>query len=104
VNLPNHELKTRVQADFNGVYGNVLCLSHSDTSVDEEGNTVVLTAGMLLTAYDPDIDDNGNPDNLVASGRVEPSPEFLKRHGSKWVLIIDENGVRHESDCEAHES
>jgi hypothetical protein len=29
---------------------------------------------------------------------VEPSPPPLRRHGSKWILRIGENGVRHESD------
>ena len=93
------ESKLRVRADFNGLFGNVLCLSHSDTSVDEHGNTVVLEKGMLLTAYDPDINDDGKPDNLIASGRVEPSPRELRCQGSRWVLMIDEDGVRHESDC-----
>jgi hypothetical protein len=26
-----------LQADFNGLFGDILCLSHSDTSVDENG-------------------------------------------------------------------
>jgi hypothetical protein len=32
------------------------------------------------------------------SGIVEPSPESLRCLGSRWVLRIDQNGVRHESD------
>ena len=54
--------------------------------------------GLHLTAYMEDADENGNPDNLIASGIVEPSPEWLRSHGSKWILIIDEAGVRHESE------
>ena len=88
----------KVQADFNGLFSQVLCLSHSDTCVDADGNTVTLRAGMALTAYDEDVDENGNRDDLLASGIVEPSPEWLACRGSRWVLRIDEHGVRHESD------
>lgn len=93
-NTPN------VEADFNGLFsgGKMLCLSHSDTCVDETGETVELRAGMRVTAFDLDSDENGVPDNLVATGIVQPSPEWLRCRGSKWVLMIDENGVRHESE------
>jgi hypothetical protein len=53
---------------------------------------------MNLTAYDEDLDAAGNRDDLVASGTVEPSPEWLRCTGSRWVLRIDGTGVRHESD------
>jgi hypothetical protein len=90
----------RVWADFNGLFsdGQLLCLSHRDTSVDEEGKDVVLCQGMLVTAFMEDSDENGNRDYLIASGRVEPPPEWLQCRGSRWVLIVDQNGVRHESD------
>ena len=88
---------TRLRADFNGLFGDLLCLSHTDTCPDETGNTVVLLKGMKVTAFDEDADENGNRDDLLASGTVEPAPSHW-RHGSKWVLVIDENGVRHESD------
>jgi hypothetical protein len=88
---------SRLRADFNGLFGNILCLSHEDTCLDEEGDAVALRAGMSATAFDLDFED-GKPDNLLASGTVEPSPEWLQCNGSKWVLVIDANGVRHESD------
>jgi hypothetical protein len=53
---------------------------------------------MKVTATDDDLNDSGERDDLVASGIVEPSPEWLQCNGSKWVLRIDANGVRHESD------
>jgi hypothetical protein len=80
----------KLRADFNGVFSQVLCLSHEDTAVDEHGNMVAL-------AFDEDMED-GQRDDLIASGTVERSPEWLKCRGSRWVLRIDENGVRHESD------
>ncbi len=87
----------RLQADFNGLFGNILCLSHGDTCLNDSGDEVVLRAGMNVTAFDLDEVD-GKPDNLSASGTIERSPEWLQCRGSKWVLLIDANGVRHESD------
>ena len=91
-------MNSRVRADFNGLFGDILCLSHTDTCTDEHGAAVELRAGMIVTAFDQDADDEGRRDDLVATGVVEASPEWLRCNGSKWVLKIDENGVRHESD------
>ena len=93
----------KVRADFNGVFSQVLCLSHEDSAVDEHGNTVTLAEGMQVTAFDEDMED-GQRDDLIASGTVERSPEWLKCRGSRWVLRIDENGVRHESDLRSANS
>lgn len=86
----------RLLADFNGLFGDVLCLSHDDTCPDEAGNAITLRAGMVVTAFEPDMDDDGTPADLIATGTVEPSPDWLGCKGSRWVLRIDENGVRHE--------
>jgi hypothetical protein len=86
----------RLQADFNGLFGDLLCLSHGDTCRDEASHPVVLAAGMAATAFEPDVDDDGQPADLVATGVVEPSPHWLQCAGSRWVLRIDERGVRHE--------
>jgi putative glutamine amidotransferase len=88
----------RVRGDFNGLFGDVLCLSHEDTCVDDEGKIVTLREGMTVTAFDEDRDEHGNPDDIIASGIVERPPEWLRCRGSRWILKIDENGVRHQSD------
>ena len=93
----------RLRADFNGLFGKYLCLSHGDTCLDESGANVSLRAGMQVTAVDEDSDEHGRPDNLIASGIVEPAVPGLVGHRSKWVLHIDEHGVRHESDIRAQE-
>ena len=85
-------------ADFNGLFGDGLCLSHGDSCKDRTGNEIALAAGMTVTAYDDDIDEDGKPDLLFASGLVVPSPEFVQCKGSKWFLQIDEDGVRNESE------
>lgn len=90
----------RLRADFNGLFQGwtILCLSHSDTCPDEHGNPISLHPGMVVTAFDEDADENGVKDDLIASGVVEPSPDWLQCRGSRWILRIDENGVRHESE------
>lgn len=85
----------RLRADFNGRFGDLLCLSHGLTAQDEEGHPVELRAGMAAIAFEPDTDDDGNPADLVARVVVEPSPDWLQCAGSRWVLRIDEGGVRH---------
>jgi hypothetical protein len=92
----------RVHGDFNGVWkdekGEILCLSHSETCRGEHGDLVELSSGMTVTAFDHDLDENGNRDDLLASGVVEASPDWLQCKGSKWILRIDENGIYHESE------
>ena len=90
--------KIRVRADFNGLFGDILCISHEDECIAEDGSIVHLRSGMHLTAYDEDVDESRKRDDLIASGVTEPSPAWLKCNGSRWVLRIDANGVRNESD------
>jgi hypothetical protein len=59
---------------------------------------VVLHEGMKVLAFDLDSDDEGNPDYLIAAGRVARATSWLEHTGSRWVLLIDADGVRHESD------
>jgi hypothetical protein len=93
--------RPRLRADFNGLFGSMLFLSHGDSSLDEHGETIVLHEGMKVTAHEDDLDAEGNSDGLFASGVVVPAPEWLLHKGSRWVLQMDEHGVRHESDAVA---
>jgi hypothetical protein len=90
-----------VWADFNGLFSGILCLSHEDTCKTASGKVVGLYAGMQLTAYDEDGNEKGERDDIFASGIVEPSPEWLVCRGSRWILRIDENGIRWESELKA---
>jgi hypothetical protein len=86
---------TWVRADFNGLFrGELLCLAHSDEVTDAAGRVLRLATGMRLTAFDLDADDDGRPNKLYASGVVEPSPDWLTCSGSRWVLRIDDEGLR----------
>jgi hypothetical protein len=51
-----------------------------------------------VIAFDADVDETGKRDDLIACGVVERSPDWLACRGSQWILRIDSNGVRHESD------
>ena len=94
----------RIHADFNGLFSKLLCLSHRETCVGADGQDIVVREGMTAIAFDEDVDENGSPDNLIASGTVERSPKWLSCNGSRWVLRIDPNGVRHESDLRGSKS
>jgi len=88
----------RVRADFNGLFGQILCISHREDCLTDNGERLLLRPGLHLTAWDEDVDENGLRDDLIASGVVERAPYALRCIGSRWVLRIDENGVRHESE------
>ena len=90
----------KLRADFNGLFGNLLCLSHDDVAKDEHGALVQLREGMVVTAFDEDANERGERDDLIAHGVVERSPEWLQCNGSRWSLRIDENGVRHQSEIQ----
>jgi hypothetical protein len=89
--------KPRLLADFNGLFGDLLCLSHGEGCPAEDGSTVVLRAGMRATATEENYED-GVRDDLIATGTVEPSPDWLQCSGSRWVLRIDPPGIQWESD------
>ena len=87
----------RIRGDFNGLFGDLLCLSHENSCKDENGTLIHFAPGMQVTAFDEDVNAKGEHDELLAVGIVEPAPESLTCNGSKWVLKIDKNGVRHAS-------
>lgn len=97
-------MSERVYGDFNGLFAaedgrTILCLSHSNAVNTESGEKMELKEGMQLTAFDPDSDNEGNRDDLIANGVVIESPEWLKCKGSKWCLLLDEGGYYHESEA-----
>jgi hypothetical protein len=83
-------MTTRLLADFNGLFEDLLCLSHSDEAENDRGESCVLSEGLDVLAFESDGDEF-----LVARGKVERSPDSLKCLGSRWCLRIDDNGVRH---------
>lgn len=64
----------------------------------EDGREATVHEGMTVTVFDEDLDEDGNRDDLTATGIVERPPDWLRCKGSRWVLRVDSNGVRHDSD------
>jgi hypothetical protein len=88
-----------IRIDFNGMLGpGLVCVSHQDTVRNEGGQEISLEKGMVITVFDLDGDEHGNPDNLFATGVVEPSPDYARCRGSRWSLRINEDGIRNESE------
>lgn len=89
----------RIYVDFNEMPSREeVVLSQSDTKADARGNPVVLTEGMRLTVYSDDQDENGKPDPLIAEGVVLRNHYGGWTSAAKWLLKINERGIRHESD------
>ena len=89
---------TWINTDFNGfLEPGLLCLAHAETVRDESGREVVLSEGMIVTAFDLDADDEGKPDRILATGKVERSPSYAQCRGSVWSLRVDDAGVQWES-------
>ena len=84
----------RIWADFNGLFGDLLCLSHSETAIEASGAIVHLHEEMEAVAFEEDEED-GQRCFLVAKGHVVRSPHALQHQGSRWCLKIDALGVRH---------
>lgn len=89
---------TFVHGDINGVFGDILCLSHSDDCRGENGESIAMHEGMEVVAFEEDSDDVGAPCFLVVEGVVERSPDWLRCKGSKWALRMNERGARHVYD------
>jgi len=91
----------KIETDFNGfIERNLLCLAHCVAPLDHTGHRVELFPGRYVIAFSPDEDEDGNPEFLIASGVVEPSPRELTHLGSVWSLRVDERGVRYLTSLE----
>ena len=88
----------RLQADFNGLFGDVLCLSHRETCLADDGTQIAVIEGMAAVAFEPDANALGEADELYATGVIEKAPESLACNGSRWILRIDSDGVRNRLD------
>ena len=70
-----------------------------DVNRDIDGTLVQLVVGAEVEIYDEDQDEFGNRDDLIARGRLALNTMKGRAHSFiKWVVEIDENGIRHESE------
>jgi len=84
----------RIYADFQNLDDhNRLRLNCAGTSQDLARHGIELREGLVLTFYMDDADDRGQPDDLLADGRVE----FNTEEGC-WVAVVDWSALRQASE------
>lgn len=91
--------KPRLYVDFNEMLEpDLVLLSAEDAKRDATGELVQLREAMEIDIYMDDVNERGEPDNLVASGRVERNQSSGWGSSVRWCCRIDEHGIRHQSD------
>jgi len=92
--------KPKIYADFHNAdpHGR-LRLNCAGTAEDLARQQVQLREGLLLTLYADDLDDQGQPDELLVDGVVSFSVDE-----NCWVAAIDWSAIRHASEGRAKQS
>lgn len=70
-----------------------IVLTTQGTLADLRNQSIELYEGMELSVYSDDADEVGRPDNLLVNGVV-----LFDKLAKRWVLEIDWDAIRHESD------
>ncbi|BCO25276.1 hypothetical protein MIZ03_0136 [Rhodoferax lithotrophicus] len=94
----------RIYVDFNEMpTANEVLLSKFDTKVDSSGKAIYFVEGMRVSVYMDDEDKCGSPDNLIAEGIARRNHYGGWTAAARWVVVISERGIRHESEERPHE-
>lgn len=89
----------RICVDFNEMVShNEVLLSQGDRKIDSAGNEVQFIEGMQISVYMADEDEVGKTDNLIANGIAQRSRNGSWTSAARWILVIDGDGIRHESE------
>lgn len=89
------------RVDFNEMIDHDLfLLAQEDLRLDSSGTLVTLAEGMAVIVFMDDDGEDGQPDRLIARGKVERNVEEGWAAVAKWNCRIDTNGIRHESEIE----
>jgi len=87
--------------DFNELLENdLVALSAKDEKISSAGEKILLQDGLSIEVYSEDLNNRGEPDNLIASGVVERNSSSGWAKEIKWCCRIDAQGIRHESERE----
>ena len=93
--------EARLRVDFNEmIENNLVLLSKQDTKIDSKGNTIHLKEGLEIKIYEEDFDENNNPDNLIAEGKVELNTykdKYSWTSACKWNCRINSTGIKNIS-------
>lgn len=96
--------ESRIYVDFNEMpTASEVLLSKSDTKVDSSGKTIHFVDGMPVAVYMDDQDEHGCPDNLIAEGIARRNHHGSWTAAARWLLVINERGIRHESEERSYE-
>jgi len=96
--------ESRIYVDFNEMpTANEVLLSQSDTKVDSSGRTIRFVEGMPVSVYMDDQNEHGSTDNLIAEGVARRNHHGGWTAAARWLLVISERGIRHESEERPHE-
>jgi hypothetical protein len=85
--------------DFNELLQpDLVLLSKADEREDSDGNLVTLVEGMRVKVWEIDLSDDGQRDDLVATGAAVRNTAGGWSAYVKWCCLIDESGIQHQSD------
>jgi hypothetical protein len=91
--------KPKFSVDFNEMLEHdLVLLSKTDSRLDSKGEAITLFEGLAVIVYEPDVDKNGRPDNLMAEGVVEENKSPVAwAIDCKWCCRINGGKIHHES-------
>ena len=81
-------------------HGHRVHAGEGDEKLSTGGEKILLRDGLVIDVYSDDLNNKGEPDNLIASGIVERNASLGWAKGIKWCCRVDAQGIRHESDIE----
>ncbi|BAM88767.1 conserved hypothetical protein [Bradyrhizobium oligotrophicum S58] len=97
--MPSDKPLPRLYVDFNEMLApDLVLLSRHGAKRDANGEMIHLYEGLVVAIFSDDLDDQGQPDNLVAVGVVERNHDEGWSKHVKWCCRIGPEGIRHESD------
>ncbi len=79
--------KPRIWVDFNTPFDDMYFLSRLDIIKDSEGNEIELKENMEVSVFDYDLDENDNPDHLLADGIAILNRTGIFTH-VKWLIKV----------------
>ena len=79
--------KPRIWVDFNTPFDDMYFLSRVDIIKDSEGNEIELKENMEVFVFDYDLDENDNPDHLLADGIAILNHTGISTH-VKWLIKV----------------
>ena len=77
---------------------NEVLLSQLDSKPDSDGNIVTFTEGQAVSVFSDDVDEHGQPCNLIADGIATRNQHDGWTATARWVLRIDARGIRHDDE------